>query len=501
VGTRRDDISGQQRAQIAIEVMPPGRAYGVVSRLAGEHSVSRQTIYAIGERGRQMLETYLSPGRHGPHVGGNEIQVDRERLIRSSVVLTEVGVSQRDIVTCLGESLDISLSPSWVNARLAEIEAAAARVNVAWHPAVGETLSGDEIYSQGLPNLLVVGNETLYIYALTRQITCDGETWGCVLLDNPACAQFASDAGTGLAAGVKLAGMSLHQMDWDHLLRPMWGQVARLEEQAYTALQAVEARTVLFAQAHTSKRLEQHLATWERLQADAEDRVQRYDAFYQIARQIDEEFKLIDLHTGQLRDPLAGAERLRCLGQQLCAWSGRIYEKLGSYLVNLADALFAYQPTLTQTLTPLMTQWGAPAIQSLACLWQVEANAKRHPLPRLEHHVQQRQWEDYLDQAVALLGDHLWQAWEALTQVLERSWRGSMLAECINSCLRPLLNGRKHTDQGCLELFRFLHNVRPFRRGKRAGHSPAELVGLDVPADPLTLLGLAPKCQSNFSGF
>lgn len=68
-----------------------------------------------------------------------------------------------------------------------------------------------------------------------------------------------------------------------------------------------------------------------------------------------------------------------------------------------------------------------------------------------------------------------------------------MLAECVNSLLRPILAGRKHTDQGCLELFSFLHNVRPFQRGKRAGSSPAQLVGLDVPDDPLTLLGLKPN--------
>jgi hypothetical protein len=63
----------------------------------------------------------------------------------------------------------------------------------------------------------------------------------------------------------------------------------------------------------------------------------------------------------------------------------------------------------------------------------------------------------------------------------------------ITNLLRPLLDGRKHTDQGCLDLFRFLHNVRPFARGKRAGHSPAQLVGLDLPDDPLILLGLKPK--------
>ncbi len=65
-----------------------------------------------------------------------------------------------------------------------------------------------------------------------------------------------------------------------------------------------------------------------------------------------------------------------------------------------------------------------------------------------------------------------------------------------NSFLRPILDRRKHTDQGCLDLFRFLHNVRPFLRGKRAGCSPAQLAGISLPDDPLSLLGLAPKVSS-----
>ena len=95
--------------------------------------------------------------------------------------------------------------------------------------AVWETLSGDEIYSNGSPNLLVVGNDSLYIYALTRQPGCDGETWGCVLLEAPHLSQFASDGGTGLAAGAKAAEVEVHQLDWDHLLRPLWGQATRLD--------------------------------------------------------------------------------------------------------------------------------------------------------------------------------------------------------------------------------------------------------------------------------
>ena len=500
MGTRRDDITSSQRTQIAIVVLSPHRPWGKVTRLAEEYEVSRQAIYDMTDKGRQVSMEGLEPGPHGPHPDEQIIEVDRNRLVRGSVMLTETGVSQRDISVCLEELLDTEVSPSWVDAELAKEEEAAAILNERWQPAVGEILSGDEIHSNGHPNLLVVGNDSLYIYASTRQPSRDGETWGCVLLDAPDCPQFASDGGKGLAAGVKAAEVEIHQLDWSHLLRPLWGQVTRLEKQAYAALEAVEGRLTQFDRAHTSKRLEQHLARWEQLSAEAEEKMALHDAFLQIGQQVDDWFASIDLESGQLRDPVAGAESLRNLGKQLEEWEGHIYEKLSCNLDSFAEGLFRYQPVLAQTLSPSIERWGAQAIQALSRIWQIEADEKRRPLPLVERQSRQALWEESLDEAVSLLGEEqLREAWDASCEVLGRSWRGSMMVECVNSLLRPTLDRRKHTDQGALELFRFLHNVRPFERGKRAGLTdwnsprPAQLVGLDVPDDPLTLLGLAPK--------
>ncbi len=494
MGTRRDDITGMERAQIAFQVLPENRPYGKVTELAETYSVSRQTIYEISSTAKTLLAAEMQPGRHGPRPTERNVAVDRNRLVRSTVVLTEVGVSQRDIGMCLEEILDVHLSPAWVNAELSKREALAAGVNANWRPTITETCSGDEIYSNGSPNLLVVGNDSLYIYALTRQPTCDGDTWGCILLDQPECPQFSSDGGTGLAAGVKEAGLEVHQLDWDHLLRPMWGQAARLESQAWAILEEAQERTGLFDQAHTPKRLEQHFNVWQKLEIETKEKAGLYDRFFQIAQGVDREFALIDLESGQLRDPVLGQARLKALGEQLAQWKGRIYEKLSSNLIHWAKTLFSYQPLLQRALDPLIQQWGTPAIQALSRIWQIEADQKRHPLPTNQKIARRSLWEQSLDQAVALLGiEHLGTAWEALSKVMGRSWRGSMLAECINSLLRPVLLGRKSTDQQCLELFRFLHNVRTFARGKRQNHSPAELAGLIVPVDPLTLLGLAPK--------
>ena len=497
MGKRRDDITNAARAQIALGVLAPDRGHGAVMRLAERHGISRQTVYAIARKGEAALLAGLTPGPHGPVPKPHDVTVDRNRLRRSTVVLTEAGVSQRDIEACVMEMLDTRVSPAWVNGMLAWAEPRAAQVNADWHPEINEFLSGDEIYANGMPNLLVVGNTSLYIYALSRQAACDGETWACLLWDSPVTAQFASDGGLGLAAGARLASQGTHQLDWDHLLRPLWGHASRLERQAYAALEALEARAAQFDGAQTPKRLAHHLQAWEKLAAEADVALGRHDAFVAIARQVDTQFALIDLATGSVRNPQDASATLRDLGQQLCSWSGRIYQKLSSNLRQWAEALFAYVPLLAAALQPLRNQWGDTAIRALSRMWQVEAHAKRHPLALPERQAQQQIWETSLDEAVAQLGDeHLWTVWAALSQVLARSWRGSMLAECVNSLLRPRLNARKHTDQGCLELFRFLHNVRLFKRGKRAHHSPAQLVGLAVPDDPLLLLGLAPKVSS-----
>ena len=56
------------------------------------------------------------------------------------------------------------------------------------------------------------------------------------------------------------------------------------------------------------KKLEENLARRTKL---AEEKIARYDAFWELARQVDAQFALIDLTTGQVRDPRAGADVLR----------------------------------------------------------------------------------------------------------------------------------------------------------------------------------------------
>jgi hypothetical protein len=400
-------------------------------------------------------------------------------------------VSQRKTQYCLDQMLGTHPALGWVSERLSELAGRAAQVNARWSPDIGEGLAGDEIYSHGQPNLLVVGNDSLFIYALTRQPSRDGDTWACVLLDTPDTEQFARDGGTGLEAGAERAEKP-DQLDWWHVLRDLWRIDSSLERRAYGALNELFDREVKFNRAQTTKRLEQHLAKWEKLNQQAEQAMAAYDAFHPLARQVDALFAMIDRQTGQLRDPLEIANRLRALGKQIHALGGRACKTLGTTLINQATTLCAYLPRLAQALAPLQAQWGVEAIAALGRLWQTEEDFRRGHLGLLEKSALNDVWNDSLDLAASLLGEEVFAARDALEAILGKNWRGSNAAECVNSLLRPHMNARKYTDQKALELLRFLHNVHTFQRGKRADSSPAQLVGIELPEDPFTLLGLPP---------
>ena len=117
MGTRRDDITGKEQAQIAIEMLGSYRPYGKVTQLAQKYVISRQAIYRIATIGKTILNQGTEAGPHGARIREKSVRVNREHIERSTVILTKAGVSQRDISTCLEELLETRLSASWVNAQ------------------------------------------------------------------------------------------------------------------------------------------------------------------------------------------------------------------------------------------------------------------------------------------------------------------------------------------------------------------------------------------------
>ena len=111
MGPRRDDIPIVDRMQMGLTVLSSSREWGAITQCAQQHKLSRQSVYTIGAQVRHLLLNGLKPGPHGPHAAETVIPVNRNRLLRSLVALTDVGVSQRDIEFVLDELLDTPSRP------------------------------------------------------------------------------------------------------------------------------------------------------------------------------------------------------------------------------------------------------------------------------------------------------------------------------------------------------------------------------------------------------
>jgi hypothetical protein len=83
----------------------------------------------------------------------------------------------------------------------------------------------------------------------------------------------------------------------------------------------------------------------------------------------------------------------------------------------------------------------------------------------------------------------------AIVKVVDRAIRSSSYVECVNSRVRLVQVARKRLSEDFICLLAVYHNMKPFGRGSvRAGKSPAQLAGIDLPTwDWIELLDLTAK--------
>ena len=66
MGVRRNDITVNERVQMAIKVLNPERKAGTIPEVERAYGLSRQSIYTIAEKGQEALLNQLKPEGHGP---------------------------------------------------------------------------------------------------------------------------------------------------------------------------------------------------------------------------------------------------------------------------------------------------------------------------------------------------------------------------------------------------------------------------------------------------
>jgi hypothetical protein len=221
----------------------------------------------------------------------------------------------------------------------------------------------------------------------------------------------------------------------------------------------------------------------------ATEEIRRYDDFQTLKGWVGEALEAVELSSGRVRSREECLAELRAVTGLMRTLQVEAVSKLADHLDEVGPTLLGYADRLLALMSGLAVELGEEGVRRLCREWRLwrELGKVRGP------QRQERRREASRARILALLhwGRRYAAARARVTGLLEGVMRGSSLAECVNSWLRPYADLMKGLKERFLPLFVLYRNSHAFERGKRAGHSPLELAGIETPkGDWLEWLGL-----------
>lgn len=306
---QREDITLQERMQIVASIIDKPERYGVISQLAREYQLSRQTLYTMLQRGQDGLAQGLEARTPGRPALATSLLVDQNRLDRAIVTLTVSGhASLEGVQACLAEVLDWDRSIGYISGVLDRAGLAAHAWLEQVCPPNPLRADLDEIFSSRTPHLALVDHDSTLILALQRAEARDSTTWGVLLLDQQAkgvrLAEAASDGALGISGGLAASGVAaVHLGDLFHVLRDLMVVGGHLEKAAYAAIGCEERARLAEAQAVHPRRGPKRRSVHSLPEASAasQQAVQRFDEYAWLVGVVRETLAPVDARTGALQ--------------------------------------------------------------------------------------------------------------------------------------------------------------------------------------------------------
>ncbi len=497
-----EHISVEERAQIGLVASALRGSYGLVTHLAGELGTSRKFIYVLAERAAKAAAEAMRPTPPGPKPPCSTLTVDRIGLERAILTLAMVGkVSERGICECLSELYHLSVSLGYVNGVICRASENARDFLDSLRLDLSDVqVEADELFACGDAHLLALEHSSMLILLMSQAEKCDGEAWkeGFEEMERKGVGmgRLGSDGGTGLGAAARESAGVEHQLDRWHALRKVGRVVRGLEQKAYKAIAEAEELAKKAAPMDHSHPMggyvhDHHLEVHRKAEAE----ILRYDAMHILKGWVAEALEAIDERSGRARSRNECLADLRAATGLIRELGGDSVKKLADYLDRSGPALLAYADQLVLLMAELSRELAEEGLRLLSHQWLLEK--------RLRHSRRDEDRRKYLRaRLLALL--HFQEGYDEasgkVSHLLDWAMRGSSLAECINSLLRPYAHIMRGLGKGFLPLFQLYRNAHVFARGKRSGHSPFQLAGIHTPkGDWLDWLGLARQRASNAS--
>ena len=471
-----------------------------MTRCLARMGVPRSTAYRWEARCRWLVES-------GPQEL-RELQREREELLAEVARLREAQArcgrtmtpreewglilegavlanSNEEVAALLSRAGGRSLSHETIRATLAAALPAARVVCERHFVGVGTVAAGDEMYAEGRPLLLLVEPLSLAISGGRLAEECTAEAWKPVFEQMGELAACGADGGRALGEAAADAGVPVHA-DMFHLLRPASTALARLERSYGPKRKALAKAERAVEQARfRGGRDAGRLAGQRRRRAReaAERVVEEYCRLGDLLERVRGAFGWTTPDGRVQTAQEARATVAEAIEAMKTTREGRpVAQEVER--VERCEAAFAHLEALEAALSGLrLEQVGPDRAAKLGKLVEDTVAWRRRDKEPVE--ILEQASNGSLADAVEI----------AVIKAVDRAIRSSSYVECVNSRIRLVQVARKRLSEGFVYLLMVYHNMKPFGRGSvRAGKSPAELAGIELPTkDWIELLAMTAK--------
>jgi hypothetical protein len=468
------------------------REWGVITALSKYYEISRTFVYILRDRLIALTPHLFFPNKESKSYKKKEIieTILSYRLEGGMSIGAISTVMKRQGLDCSGAST-ISQSLSAIGALISSTE------SIPKDKALKKvTLLLDEIFIGSQPILITVEPISSTILNIELADNRKGETWEKhinQLTDkrNIEIINSVTDEGAGILLGIKSSLPNTHrQSDTFHTLSHRLGiWVHRLESKAYCAIENEYEREIVCLNRKTVASFEEKQELYQEACAKTIEAIELYENFkyfYTHAIRQLNPFK----SNGELRDMIKAKEEIEVALELIETLE---YEKINKeisgikkILPHLLDYFDDAKKAIrnckalgidNETIRVLSLEWQWNKALIKAKNKERRSKAKEE-LTRYSLIAKQMLWEDY-----EIIKEKVFNELDTIIQA-------SSMVENINSLLRPYLNRSKNqVTQEFLNLFAFYHNHRVYKRGKRAGKTPMEiLIGEKQEKDWIELL-------------
>jgi hypothetical protein len=471
-----------QRRKLALEALAGTET---VSRLAGEHEVSRKFVYRQAAKAEEALDDAFLPADRDDQKVLFYLPVTKAWLRQLIHGLTLICHSSlRGVVELLRDVFDYNTSVGTVHNVLQAAVAQARSCNEQQDLSRIRVGAHDEIFQNGRPVLAGVDADSTYCYLLSLEDHRDADTWGLRLLElqdqgfQPEAT--VADAGKGIRAGQALAMPEVPcRGDVFHILQTVQSLATFLENRAHgtigTAADLQRKKTRLEWRGRRTQGTVAKLGHAQREEARA---VALADDVATLLKWLREDVLSLGGPDHATRRELFDfiVAELRCR-ESLCP------HRIGPVvraLANQRDDLLAFAAQLDQDLAVLAAEFQV-AVETARAVLNVELLPPDAP-SRWPREAALR----------SQLGSRYFPLSVAMVEVAHQTVRASSLVENLNSRLRNYFFLRRHLGPDYLALLQFFLNHRRFLRSERperVGKSPAELLGGSPHPHWLEMLG------------